>query len=259
MHSAAMMPNGLGLEAYQHSQQLGQKAREQRLLQRYLGLVKRVVKHLLTQTNTVMAKEDMEQVGLMALLEVIRRYPEQADDDFERLAALRIRGAILDELRRLDWRPRRVRQNTHALRDGERYLQSQLGRMPTDGELSEYLRLSVQDITQRRLDTQAEHIASFDVLEMEQETFFGLSFQCQAHEKAKLKQALVAALGKLSEREQMLLALYYQKEMNLKEIALVLSLTEARISQLHKQALQQLQTDLADWREPVSRSTTSCK
>ena len=100
---------------------------EQKWLLQYLPLVKRIVSQLALQANQVLDREDMEQIGLMGLLECLRRYGTP-DEQFGRFAALRIRGAILDELRRQDWRPRQVRQQTHKIRDAIRQLARQLGR-----------------------------------------------------------------------------------------------------------------------------------
>ncbi len=251
MHGAAMSYESQGLHAYQQSRQLGQKSREQRLITQFAGLVKRVVRHLTGQVTTVMSSEDMEQIGLVALLDIIRRYPDEDDAALERLAAQRVRGAILDELRRMDWRSRRSRQNGHELRDTERQLSRQLGRVPTDQELAAEMGLELAEIQQRRLDTQAESLGSLEGLQEGGEQFFGLSFQCNSYERVQLKQAMAKALSRLSEREQVMLSFYYEHEMNLKEIALVFELTEARVSQIHKKALKSLNSMLTDWRESV--------
>ncbi|CAG18502.1 FliA/WhiG family RNA polymerase sigma factor [Photobacterium profundum] len=251
MHSAAMSYDAQGLHAYQKSHQLGQKAREQRLVNKHASLVKRVVRHLTAQVTTVMSLEDMEQIGLMALLDVIRRYSDENDASLERLAVQRIRGAILDELRRMDWRSRRSRQKSHELRDTERALGRQLGRMPTDQEVAAELDIELGDVKQRRVDTQAESLTSMDALQEDGEQFFGLSFQCNSYERVALKKAMAQALARLSKREQVMLSFYYEHEMNLKEIGLVFELTEARVSQIHKKALKSLNSMLTDWRESV--------
>ncbi|MCW8330680.1 FliA/WhiG family RNA polymerase sigma factor [Photobacterium sp. SDRW27] len=251
MHSAAMSYESQGLHAYQQNRQPVQKARETRLVNHFAGLVKRVVRHLAGQVTTVMSSEDMEQIGLVALLDIIRRYPDEDDAALERLAAQRVRGAILDELRRMDWRSRRSRQNGHELRDTERQLSRQLGRVPTDQELAVEMGIDLGDVQRRRLDSQAENLGSLEALQDDGEQFFGLSFQCNTYERAQLKQAMAKALSRLPEREQVILSFYYEHEMNLKEIALVFELTEARVSQIHKKALKSLNSMLTDWRASV--------
>src|SRR5262245_42151277 len=119
-------------------------AAEQRWMMQYLPLVKRIVGQLSLQANQVLDREDMEQIGLMGLLEGLRRYGEP-DEQFGRFAALRIRGAILDELRRQDWRPRQVRQQAHKLRDSIRGLARKLGREPGEEDILAHTGISARD------------------------------------------------------------------------------------------------------------------
>ncbi|GHA59064.1 FliA/WhiG family RNA polymerase sigma factor [Photobacterium aphoticum] len=240
-----------GMMAYQQSQQVVDRARETRLIHAHTGLVRQVCRHMTAQVTTLLSLEDMEQIGLVALLDVIRRYPELDGEALIRLATQRIRGAVLDELRRMDWRSRRTRQRSHEMRDCERRLSRQLGRTPTEQELAQALAVPLQEVQQRRLDHEAEQLGSLETLQENGEQFFGLSFQCQRHERAALKRALVQALAQLSERDQQILCFYYEHEMNLKEIALAFEVTEARISQLHSKAIKTLHSLLADWRESV--------
>ncbi|KLV06661.1 transcriptional regulator [Photobacterium aquae] len=235
--------------AYQQSQQAVDRAREEGLLRRHAGLVRRVCRHMTAQVTSLMTLEDMEQVGLVALLEVIRRHAELDGEALERIAVQRIRGAILDDLRRMDWRSRRTRQRGHEMRDHERQLSRKLGRTPTERELADALDIPLEEVQQRRLDNEAEHLGSFEAVMESGEQFFGLSFQCHSHEREALKGALKGALSQLSEREQLILTFYYEHEMNLKEIALAFEVTEARISQIHSKALKTLNSLLADWRE----------
>lgn len=251
MEGAFNAHNHEGLMAYQQSQQVVDRAREETLLRRYTSVVRRVCRHMTAQVSALMSMEDMEQIGLVALLEVIRRYPDLDGDAIERLAVQRIRGAVLDELRRMDWRSRRTRQRGHEMRDSERRLSRQLGRVPTEQEVAHDLEISLLEVQQRRMDNEAEHLGSLEALQDGGEQFFGLSFQCQSHEREALKGALTRALAKLGERDQLILSFYYEHEMNLKEIALTFEVTEARISQLHSKALKTLNSLLADWRESV--------
>ena len=134
---------------------------EQKWLLQYLPLVKRIVSQLALQANQVLDREDMEQIGLMGLLECLRRYGTP-DEQFGRFAALRIRGAILDELRRQDWRPRSVRQEGHRLRDGIRELRRRLGHEPSEAEVMQHLGVSAEDYLAYEQHTNAETLASFD-------------------------------------------------------------------------------------------------
>lgn len=208
---------------------------EQKWLMQYLPLVKRIVSQLSLQTNQVLDREDMEQIGLMGLLEGLRRYGTP-DENFGRFAALRVRGAILDELRRQDWRPRQVRQQAHKVRDDIRTLGRQLGRAPSDEEILAFTGLTETDYQEFLRAESCEAIESLD--ELLQSGHEGFLDGNNGVEERVLKERLLAqALSQLNERERLVLTLYYQHELSLKEIALVLELSDARVCQLSKQAL----------------------
>lgn len=208
---------------------------EQKWLLQYLPLVKRIVRQLSLQANQVLDREDMEQIGLMGLLDSLRRYGTP-DEQFGRFAALRVRGAILDELRRQDWRPRQVRQQTHKMRDAIRQLTRQLGRMPQDEEILAATGMSAKDYQDFLQADACEAIESLDeLLQNGHEAF--IEGGSAVEERVLKERLLVQALSQLSEREQLVLTLYYQHELSLKEIALVLELSDARVCQLSKQAI----------------------
>lgn len=207
---------------------------EQRWMMQYLPLVKRIVRQLSLQANQVLDREDMEQIGMIGLLECLRRYGEP-DEVFSRFAALRIRGAILDELRRQDWRPRQVRQQVHKVRDAIRALARGLGREPSDEEIRQATGLNEQDYQDFLRADSSEAIESLDEL-----LHSGLEPQDSAErleERLIRERLLQQALARLDERERLVLTLYYQHELSLKEIALVLEVSDARVCQLSKQAI----------------------
>jgi RNA polymerase sigma factor for flagellar operon FliA len=216
---------------------------EQRHLVAHAPLVKRVVRQLGSQAGGAIDREDMEQIGLMGLLEALRRYGEP-DEGFPGFAMLRIRGAILDELRRQDWRPRSVRQQSHKLRDGMRTLTRTLGREPSDAEAIEALGVTADEFQEFRLDENAEAFASFDeiVQEMQEVASDAQSPEAQLMTRRTLEKALLA----LDEREQRIVQMVYEFELSYKEIAAVLGLTDARICQINKQALRKMKTFLQD-------------
>lgn len=207
---------------------------EQALLQQYLPLVKRIALQLRSQCSGVLALEDLEQLGLIALLEAIRRYPGEVDVNFAAVASKRIRGAMLDELRRLDWRSRQSRQAAHQYSDAYRLLSRKLGREPKDQELAAYLEISPQELRQRALDVHADSMQSLDELLQSQQP------EVPQDERADMQDLLKQGISRLPKRQQVLLSLYYHHELNLKEIALVLKVTEARVCQLHKTAVNAL-------------------
>ena len=211
------------------------------ILRQHLKLVKRIVNQLRPHASATVGLDDMEQLGLLGLLEAARRYGDM-DENFPYFASRRIRGAILDELRRRDWRPRQLRQQAHDLTNKVKLLTKKLSRQPSEQEILQELNLSSDEYHRLLYVSQAEELQSLEQL-FEQG---GDNFQFESSDSAVQhlidQDLLKYALGRLPEREQLILSLYYLKELSLKEIAMVVGLTEARICQLHKQALGHLQT-----------------
>ena len=217
--------------------------REQALLRRYLPLVKRAASHLRSQVSASFSREDLEQVGMMGLLEALRRYGGEPDEQFESYAFKRIRGAMLDELRRQDWRPRQTRQQAHDFNHVARTLYNRLGRAASEQELADEMQVSLEEIRELLYASQAEAMQSLDEL---LEVGSHPTEQESPISRLEQERALGQVLGQLNKRDQLLLTLYYQHELNMKEIALVLGLTESRVCQLHKQCILQLNHQLAD-------------
>ena len=214
---------------------------EQAILTRYLPLVKRAACHLRSQVSACFDQEDMEQVGMMGLLEAWRRYGSEPDAQFESYAFKRIRGAMLDELRRLDWRPRQLRQQVHGHNPVQRELHNRLGRAPSEQELATALDCSVDEVRHLSYASQAEALQS-----LEEWLENGGKAPTTESDDVDMAMTISKVLATLDKREQLLLALYYQQELNMKEIALVLGLTESRVCQLHKQCVLQLKQRLVD-------------
>lgn len=210
---------------------------EQDQLRQYAPLVKRIVRQLSAQASAVMDREDMEQIGLMGLLEALRRYG-QPDESFGAFAALRVRGAILDELRRQDWRPRSVRQDSHRVRDALRALTRKLGHEPSEAEVLQHLKLSPKEWSAYQQAEVAEELASFDEMVAELSELPSETRSPEA--QLMVSRSIAQALQSLDEREQKVIQLYYEFDASLKEIAAVLDLTEARVSQINKAALRKM-------------------
>jgi RNA polymerase sigma factor for flagellar operon FliA len=215
---------------------------EQRHLVAYAPLVKRIARQLNSQVSGAMGREDMEQIGLMGLLEALRRYGTP-DTGFASYAGLRVRGAILDELRRQDWRPRAVRQDSHKMRDAVRALTRKLGREPNDKEAAEALGISQDEWRQFLLDDVAEELLSFD--DVLQDATDRASSSPGPEEQYMVRRSLEQALNALSEREQRVIQMIYEFELSYKEIAAVLDLSDARVCQLNKSALAKMKAALA--------------
>jgi len=219
-------------------------ADEQRHLLAYAPLVKRIVRQLTSQIGAAVDREDMEQIGLMGLLDALRRYGDAPDEKFGSYASIRIRGSILDELRRQDWRPRSVRQDSHRMRDAVRALTRRLGRAPSDGDILAELNISAAELQEYRLAENAEMLVSFD--EIQQELSHMPSASLSPEEALMDRRSLEQALGTLDEREQRVVQLYYEFDLSLKEIAAVLGLTDARVCQINKGALRKMKAFLQD-------------
>jgi RNA polymerase sigma factor for flagellar operon FliA len=214
---------------------------EQRHLVAYAPLVKRIVRQLNAQAAGAIGREDMEQIGLIGLLEALRRYGTP-DDGFGSYAALRVRGAILDELRRQDWRPRAVRQESHRLRDELRALTRRLGHEPSSQEAAEALGITQDEFHRHLLDDCAEEMLSFD--EVLQEATERAHSAPGPEEQLLVRRSLEQVLAGLTEREQRVIQMIYEFELSYKEIAAVLDLSDARVCQLNKSALAKMKAAL---------------
>ncbi|MGG7607541.1 FliA/WhiG family RNA polymerase sigma factor [Massilia sp. BKSP1R2A-1] len=214
---------------------------EQRHLVAYAPLVKRIVRQLNSQVSGAVSREDMEQIGLMGLLEALRRYGTP-DNGFGSYASLRVRGAILDELRRQDWRPRAVRQDSHRVRDELRALTRKLGREPTEKEAAAALGVTAEEFRQHVLDDCAEEMLSFD--EVLQEATDHAHSAPSPEESYLVRRSLEQVLGSLNEKEQRVIQMIYEFELSYKEIAAVLDLSDARVCQLNKSALAKMKAAL---------------
>jgi RNA polymerase sigma factor for flagellar operon FliA len=215
-------------------------AEEARYINAYLPLVHRIVKQLAYQASSVMDKEDMEQIALMGLLSSLRRYGHP-DEQFAAYAVHRIRGAILDELRQLDWRPRRLRQKTHKLNDAIREVARELGKTPNFEDLAARLDITADEYQEYLLLDCAKSMESLDEI-LGGDTYTGALNSRPLEDEVMISRTLRSALASLDEREQLILKLYYQHELSLKEIALVLELTEARVCQLNKKIAQKIKS-----------------
>ncbi|NMM76292.1 FliA/WhiG family RNA polymerase sigma factor [Acidovorax sp. SRB_24] len=217
---------------------------EQRHLLSYAPLVKRVVRQLTSQIGGAVDREDMEQIGLMGLLDALRRYGGAPDEKFGAYASIRIRGSILDELRRQDWRPRAVRQESHRMRDAVRELTRRLGRTPSENDIMKELGINAAELQEYRLAENAEMLVSFDEILQELSNVPASALTPEA--ALMSRRSLEQALGTLDEREQRVVHMYYEFDLSLKEISAVLGLTDARICQINKGALRKMKAFLQD-------------
>lgn len=226
---------------------------QHQLIERYAPLVKRIAYHLLARLPASVQVDDLMQAGMIGLLEASKKYDGSKGASFETYAGIRIRGAMLDEVRKGDWAPRSVHRNTRMVSDAIRTIEARTGRDAKDQEVAAELQLSLEDYYGILGDTLGSRLFSFDDLVQDGEQG-GLhedvsgSGPLHGLEDERFQAALADAIANLPERERLVLSLYYDEELNLKEIGEVLGVSESRVSQLHSQCAARLRARLSEWR-----------
>jgi RNA polymerase sigma factor for flagellar operon FliA len=231
---------------------LGALNKEQ-LVTQYAPLVKRIAYHLMAKLPASVQVEDLVQNGMLGLLDAIGRFEEGQGAQFETYAVQRIRGAMLDGLRENDWLPRAVRREMRRVEQTIQQLEHLNGRTPTEGELAEALGMPLEDY-QRLLQDARGHQLIFleDLTGGDDESYADRNLAgtepdpLTALEDADMRQALIKAIENLPEREKLMMALYYDEDLNLREIGEVLGVTESRVCQLHTQAIARLRAAVVD-------------
>ncbi|AIW13504.1 RNA polymerase sigma factor FliA [Vibrio europaeus] len=232
----------------QYANQDSQRA----FLEKYSVLVKRIAHHLLGRLPPSVQVEDLIQAGMIGLLEAQKNYDGSKGASFETYAGIRIRGAMLDDIRRGDWVPRSVHKHNREVSQAISTLEGLLNRDPTDAEVAQHLGISLDqyhtiltDINCSRLVGIEDLGVSEDAISPEDTDKENLPFQGVADEF--FRKALVDSIKSLPEREALVLSLYYDEELNLKEIGEVIGVSESRVSQILSQSMQRLRTKLSAW------------
>jgi RNA polymerase sigma factor for flagellar operon FliA len=190
---------------------------------------------------------DLIQAGMLGLLEAAANYAANRGASFETYAGIRIRGAMIDALRKLDWAPRSVHRKARAVASVMREIERQTGRDARDGEVAERLGVSLEEYYAIVQDAASCRLTSLDEVTAAAAPDSADPFRETAD--ANFRAALMQAIDSLPEREKLVMSLYYGDELNLKEIGAVLKVTESRVCQLHGQALVRLKARLAEWRD----------
>jgi RNA polymerase sigma factor for flagellar operon FliA len=199
---------------------------------------------------------DLIQAGMLGLLEAASNYTADRGASFETYAGIRIRGAMLDALRKLDWAPRSVHRKARAAAQAVRELEAEFGREARDGEIAARMGVSLDEYHKITHDAASCRIASLDDSSGDDDSLLGRVEDETADpfrdtSEDGFRNALSQAIKELPERERLVMSLYYDDELNLKEIGAVLKVTESRVCQLHGQALVRLKARLVDWRDRI--------
>lgn len=224
------------------------------LVERHASLVKRIAHHLMLRMPSTVQVEDLIQAGMIGLLEAARNYDAAKGASFETYAGIRIRGSMIDEVRRGDWAPRSVHRNARRVADAIKTVESRTGSDASDQEIAKELDVELREYNKMLQDSAGSKLFSFDDLDTTEdgspaERIAGNSPNpLDELHKGSLRENLAQSIAQLPERERMVLALYYDEELNLKEIGLVLGVSESRVSQIHSLAAQRLRSRLSDWR-----------
>ncbi len=220
----------------------------------YADLVKRIAQHMVARMPASVQVDDLIQSGMIGLIEASKKYDASRGASFETYAGIRIRGAIVDEIRRGDWVPRSVHRNARRISETISHIEAKLGRDAKDSEVAEAMGVELDEYYAMSSDALSGRLFSIDesyngeetsIVEQTESPAFQHPFE--GVQSDALKKSLVNAIEQLPERERLVLSLYYDEELNLKEIGEVLGVSESRVSQIHSQAALRLRAKLKDW------------
>jgi RNA polymerase sigma factor for flagellar operon FliA len=223
------------------------------LIEKHTVLVKRIAYHLLARLPASVLIDDLIQSGMIGLLEASNNFDHTKGASFETFAGIRIRGAMLDEMRRGDWTPRSVHKNSRMVSDAIKTLESELGRDVTDKEVADKLALSLNEYHDILNDVSSGKIIGIDDLGISEGAFINdkdnsANEPYSQIEQVVFKKALTECISLLPEKESLVLSLYYDEELNLREIGQVLDVSESRVSQIHSQAMHRLKARMQTWK-----------
>lgn len=218
-----------------------------KLIRDHLELVDILVGRMVTQVPSFMNRDDMKSAGLMGLIDAANKFDSSKNILFKTFAEYRIRGAIYDEMRKLDWFSRTLRDKQNRLAKTMSYLENKLGRNPSEEEMAQELKMSLEDY--QSMLGQVSHLGCVSLHEALDHSGEGRQFidalidsredssPVNLFENSELATIIADILANLPEKERLVISLYYYEELTQKEIAEVIGVSEGRISQLHSQAL----------------------
>ena len=214
-------------------------------------LVKRIAYHLLGRLPQSILLDDLMQAGMLGLLEAVRHYDETKGAAFETYAGIRIRGYMLDEVRRNDWVPRSVYRNSRLISSAVKLVENRLGRDAKDSEVATELGINLEEYHGMLNDSASAHLYGFDDLGVTDDVLTdenqGLSSEPHVNAlREDMKSRLSQVIDSLPQKERLVLSLYYEQDLNLKEIGDVIGVSESRVSQIHSQATHRIKSRLTE-------------
>ena len=224
------------------------------IVERHGELVRRIAHHLAAPLPASVEIDDLIQAGMLGLIDAARNFQADQGAAFETYASIRIRGAMIDEIRRGDWVPRSVHRRYRDVVAATRGIEQRTGRAATSQEVAGALEVSLDQYHRMLEDAARGQLISLEAHMDEHDgephigTHGGGPTPAREFEQAAFRGALGEAIGQLPEREQLVLSLYYEQELNLREIGAVLSVSESRVCQIHGQAMLRLRARLGEWR-----------
>jgi len=236
-------------ELFQEYQRCPREELKWEIVMRYTGMIKNVALQIRGVYCSFAQLEDIVNEGLIELSRAVEKY-DPAKGKFETYVAKRIRGMIIDLARQQDWVPRPIRKRAKDIERANSELYSVLGRFPTGREVADYLHISEEEYNESMANASMHSVLSLEEMlegygQIPQRNDGGESLPEQSVEREELLETLAKAIGTLRENEQIVLSLYYQKDMKMKDIATILGVSFARASQIHTRALQKLKVLLA--------------
>lgn len=222
------------------------------VVEKHSVLVKRIAHHLAARLPDSVLVDDLIQAGMIGLIEASKNFDHSKGASFETYAGIRIRGSMLDEMRRGDWTPRSVHRNSRMVAEKISQLESALGRDVKDVEVAESLNVSIDQYHQMLKEATNGKVLGLEDLGVTEDVIApasesGKDLTYGGVEKSSFNKSLSNTIKTLPEREAMILSLYYDDELNLREIGEILNVSESRVSQIHSQALVRLKSRLKDW------------
>ena len=214
-------------------------------------LVKRIAHHMMAKLPASVELDDVIQTGMLGLLDAVNRYDESHGAQFETYAAQRIRGAILDGLRQADWLPRSLRRDLRRIETAISKLEQRLSRAPSEHEVADELDMPLPEYQKMLQEARGYQLISFeDFNHLDGDDYLDRHIEGNSSDPLdalldrKLRERLIKGIGGLPEREKLVMGLYYEEELNFREIGETLGVSESRVCQLHSQAIARLRSQL---------------